>query len=311
MLTDVSGLSRGAREDGGEPVTDALASREAETDAPPQPGDAGRCDPTKAFGAPVALASLNLPAENDRAARLTPDELTIYFSSDRTNQRRIYRAIRARVDDAFGPPVLLDELTTPSFDFLAAEPSADGLELIIEVRGLDGGTGGADLRRVTRATTTARFGNAVDISSVNTGENETDPHLGAAGLELWFARFVSGGEDIFVSSRTTLAADLGPPSLLAGAVNSPSAADTDPVPSADRTELFFQSDRGGTPRIWVAHRSSATEPFGAPVHVKELDGPGTNDVPNWLSTDRCVLYMTSYRGSGNGIADLYVATRPR
>ena len=308
LLTDLSGFSEvvASGDAGGDSATDAL-TKEAAADAPP-PSDAGRCDPTKPFGAPVALAALNLPAENDRAAQLTPDELTIYFSSDRSNERRIYRATRARVEDPFGPPALLDELTTPSYDFLTAAPSADGLELIVEVRGLDGGTGRSDLRRLTRASTAVLFGSSTDISSVNTGEDETDPHLGAAGLELWFARRVAGKFDIFVSSRSTLAAAFGSPSPLAGVINAPSASETDPVPSADRTELFFQTDRDGTARVWVAHRSSVTEPFGTPVHVTELDGPGTNDVPNWLSPDRCVLYLTSYRE--NAIADLYVATRP-
>jgi hypothetical protein len=313
LLTDLSGLSGRARADGGDSdfhadsgsASDALLSGEA--DAAPQ--DAGRCDRTKAFGVPVPLGTLNLPDENDRAARLTPDELTIYFSSARSSSHRIYRATRARVDDAFGAPALLDELTTPSYDFLAASPRADGLELIIEARGLDGGTGGTDLLRLTRATTGAPFANAVDIGSVNTGVNETDPHLGGAGLELWFARTATDGIDLFVASRATLTADFGSPSQLAGPVNSSSGADTDPVPSADGTELFFQSDRLGSARIWVARRGSPTEAFGAPVHVTELDGPGLSDVPNWLSPDGCVLYMTSY--SGSGLADLVVATRPR
>jgi len=307
LFTDLSGFAgdavdAGDASKGGEDSgRDALVSEEA---APTN----GRCDPTKAFGPPAPLAALNLPDENDRAARLTPDELTIYFSSDRSNERRIYRATRARIEDPFGPPALLDELTTPSISFIAATPSADNLELIVEERAVDGGGGGSDLRRVTRATTSAPFGNATDLG-VNTAQDETDPQLGAGGLELWFARPATGGYDLFVASRPALAAPFGPPSSLAGVVNRPSVSDTDPVPSADGTELFFQSDRDGPSRIWVAHRRSTSEPFGAPVHVSELDGTGTNDVPNWLSTDRCVLYMASVRGSG--IADLYVATRPR
>ena len=309
LFTDLSGLAGDLQPPGAGLEGGADSGRDVVTPEEAAPTrDAGRCDPTKAFGAPAPLAELDLPGENDRAARLTPDELTIYFSSDRSNIRRIYRATRARTDDAFGPPALLDELTTPSVSFTAAAPSADGLELIIEQRAVDAG-GGADLHRLTRATMAAPFGNATDIGSVNTAQDETDPHLGAGDLELWFARPAIGGFDIFLASRPALAAPFGPASSLAGVINRPSVSETDPVPSADGTELFFQSDRDGPSRIFVAHRTSPSEPFGAPAHVKELDGTGTNDVPNWLSTDRCVLYMTSTPGSG--ISDLYVATRPR
>ncbi|CAN5924086.1 hypothetical protein BH11MYX4_BH11MYX4_37850 [soil metagenome] len=306
LLTDLSGYS-GAHEDGGGGADSAGRDAPgADEDAPR--GDAGRCDPTKPFGAPLPLAALNLPCDSDRAARLTPDERTVYFSSDRSNARRIYRSTRAGAAEPFGPPVLLDELATPSTAYIAAAPSADGLELIVEERDTAADTAG-DLRRYTRAAATGRFGNATEIGSVKTNLDETDPNLGAGGLELWFARPAGARYDIFVASRTSLAAPFGPPSALVGDVSRSSAEDTDPVPSADGTELFFQSDRDGPARVFVAHRSSAAEPFGAPVHVAELDGSGTNDVPNWLSTDRCVLYLTSTPASGP--SDLYVATRPR
>jgi len=312
LLTDLSGLSSGVADGGGVGKGDAGADAPRSEDGAPPPSDAGpvlgRCDPTKPFGAPVPLTTLNLPGDDDRAARLTPDELTIYFASDRTGERRIYRATRATVDAPFGAPTMLDELTTPGgIDFLTATPSADGLELFVEQRPSAGG-GASDLRRLTRAAPAGPFGSGADLDSVNTSANETDPNLGGGDLELWLAR-TGATADIFIAKRATLASAFGPANPLAGSVNTTSSHESDPVPSADGLELFFQSDRGGPARIWVARRSVASEPLGTPVHVAELDGRGVNDVPNWLSSDRCVLYMTSY--DQNALADLFVATRPR
>jgi Tol biopolymer transport system component len=312
LLTDLSGFSGPALADGGrdsavEGQGPGDAASETET-APPI--DAGRCDPSKAFGAPVALEALNLPTENDRAARLTPDELTIYFSSDRSNELRVYRATRAKVDDAFGPPVLLSELATAPIAFRAAVPSTDGLELIVETRVTDGGSGRSDLARATRASQADSFGPLANIAGLSGTADDTDPNLTAGDLELWLSMSPGASAyDIFVASRASRTEPFGPPVKLPGEVNGATTPESDPVPSADGTELFFQTNREGGPRIWVAHRASRSESFGAPTHVTELDGPGTNDVPNWLSPDRCTLYMTSIDASN--IAKLYVAKRGR
>lgn len=307
LLTDLSGLEGPAA--GVDAAPEARAPEDAPSDETAPPIDAGRCDPSKPFGTPVPLATLNLPTENDRAARLMPDERTIYFSSDRSNTLLIYRATRANIDDQFGPPVLVDELATAAVALRAAAPSADGLELILEARVADGGSGRSNLARATRTTPAGRFGLAVNIPGLAAVADEIDPNHAAGDLELWFAAPGANGYDIFVSSRTSLAAAFGAPTLVPGDVNASATPETDPVPSADGTELFFQTNREGASRIWVAHRASRNEPFGAPTHVRELDGTGTNSVPNWLSPDRCVLYLTS--SDPSNIAKLYVATRGR
>lgn len=273
----------------------------------------GRCDLAKPFGAPVPLDALNKSGDNDRAARLTPDELTVYFSSDRSNAARIYRATRPRLEESFGAPALVDELQSAlPGAFSAALPSANGLELLVEHRVTE--TGGArppDLYLFTRGAPSGPFANPSPITALNTGGTETDPNFAANDLELYLARSTNDtGIDLFVARRESASPGtaFGPTSPLAGNINT-NANETDPVVSADGLELFFQSDRSGPARVWVSRRSSVSEPFPEPVHVTELDGSGDNDVPNWLSADRCVLYMTSYR-QGN-LAHLYVATRPR
>jgi hypothetical protein len=311
LLTDLSGLANGTRDGGGAAADGPLVdSGDAAAPNEAAPNEAGaRCDLNKPFGAPVPLAPLNLPTENERSARLTPDELTIYFASDRTNLYRIYRATRAKPDDAFGAPVQLDELASSAVNYRTAAPTPDDRSLIIEQRMVDGGGGRGDLVIVTRATSTGPFGAPTNIGGLNTFEDETDPQVTAAGLELWFARSAgTSSYDIFMSSRSELTEPFANPSRLSGSLNQPASSETDAVPSADGLELFLQTSREGKMRIYVARRDSKADPFGAPVHVPELDGLGANDVPTWLSPDRCVLYLTSF--SPAAVADIYVAKRP-
>ncbi len=63
-----------------------------------------RCSPTAAFGAPVAVTALNT-SSRDEVARLSPDELTVYFSRDRPGGRGnfdIWIAARASTSAPLG-----------------------------------------------------------------------------------------------------------------------------------------------------------------------------------------------------------------
>lgn len=67
-------------------------SEEKKQDAGVKPADAPtdaavqqpRCNPTASFGAPVAITEINTGGARDESASLSPDELTVYFSSNRT-----------------------------------------------------------------------------------------------------------------------------------------------------------------------------------------------------------------------------------
>ncbi len=82
----------------------------------------------------------------------------------------------------------------------------------------------------------------------------------------------------------------------------------DPSFTEDRLELYLGVD--GLPegaQIWRSSRPSATEPWGAPVLVPELNPPGGNSSMPGVSSDGLTIYFTydpiiSFR-------QLYVATR--
>lgn len=79
---------------------------------------ATRVDLQSAWQAPQPVAEINSGA-NDVAAMVRDDLLAVYFASDRTPSSGnidLYIATRATIGDAFGAPVSLSTINTPSFD---------------------------------------------------------------------------------------------------------------------------------------------------------------------------------------------------
>src|SRR5581483_4002119 len=106
-----------------------------EADAPFQ-FDAGTgCDGATAFGAPVAIAELN-STSNDVSATLSPDELTVYFGSDRPGHigaGSIYSATRATRSAAFGTPALVANVNNANQDVVNPSISGDGKNLYLQI----------------------------------------------------------------------------------------------------------------------------------------------------------------------------------
>lgn len=78
-----------------------------------------------------------------------------------------------------------------------------------------------------------------------------------------------------------------------------------PVISTDGLELFFRSDVGSNPELWVASRSDAHGPFEQVSLLAELNSPA-DDNPGGISADALTIYFGSNR---NGNFDMYQATR--
>jgi hypothetical protein len=122
-------------------------------------------------------------------------------------------------------------------------------------------------------------------------EYSNEPYLLADGRTLYLSGKspASRGNDIF---RT-----VGDPPQFGGAAVEVPGLPSDgeelaPVVSSDELEIFFASDRDGIGKpfdIFVATRSSTTQPFSAPTRVETLSTVGI-DWPLWLSPDGCDLY---------------------
>src|SRR5208282_5292188 len=100
---------------------------------------------------------------------------------------------------------------------------------------------------------------------------------------VYFSSNRLGAESLFMASKSG-GSTFGEPTLISELVAPSAANDISPVVTADQLTIFFASNRSGNSDIWMATRSSATAPFGAPVEVSVLN-IGDVDYPLWLSPD--------------------------
>jgi len=286
------------------------SSTETPVDAPAMdaPVDAPRmCDPLAKFGAPMPIPGLAMV--DGGTARLSPDELTIYFSS--TAPAELWVAHRSASTEAFGAPALIAAQNSSSLEF---DPtvSSDGLTLWFSSNRV--ANEGTHLYVATRASTLAEFGVpgvAATINATDTTQADVHPFLTADGNELWFVSSRAGGGgalNIWHAARTS--GGFAPPAIVPE-LNS-SSEDWLPTLSADRLTVYFASTRpaAGTKGgfdTWRSHRSTVNDGFREPTLVDELNTAG-NEAVTWLSADNCRVYGAG-ASSGSGIYRLYVATR--
>jgi hypothetical protein len=300
LFPDVSSLSSGD------------ASVEASGDGPiDAPADAGAaCDPTKPFGAPTPLAAINT-AGDELNARLTHDELTIYFvrydSSDGGTGADLYTATRPTTATTFSAALPLSTLNT-GFQEWDPSPTGDNLTLYF-TSDRTGSVGHDDIWVATRTTTVGAFGNPTNVSTLNSTEYEDQGYVLADGLTIYLASNRTGAEEIYRATRTSSTTFSIDVSQALSAVDV-SGFDYKPVVSQDELTLYFArgaSDGGqNSDDIWVSQRASTADPFGAPTPVTELDTPDEED-PTWLSDDGCRLY---FERDSNGSFDVWVAVKP-
>lgn len=137
------------------------------------------------FNAVSALATINSSRRDDRPW-VSPDELTIYFSSQRASVTDdVWRATRSARSDAFGAAVAVTELNSSGNDagiFL----TPDGLVALF-ASDRSGGLGGVDIYRSVRADISSPFSTPKLVSEVSSTADDIDPQLTADGQELFFA----------------------------------------------------------------------------------------------------------------------------
>jgi hypothetical protein len=290
----------------------AIGDTDAGRDAIAPPDDGGgdggpRCDLTKPFGPVVLFPSSGV--DNDASGRLSSDERTIYFASDRGTSPKRFRAwtaTRQSVAEPFGVPVVVGDAAAASLFDPAV--TSDGLTAFFQATDSVSSTL-SRLQMGTRTTRTAAFRGFTPVAGIaGPGDDDRDPFLAENG-SIFFARQARDGgakSDLYVASPVAMG--FAPPTELT-ALNT-NASERDPVLSSDGLEVFFSSDRGqaGISRIYAATRSSPSAAFGPASKVLELGGANAYEAPTWLSADRCVLYLAS---DNPGITRILSTTRGR
>jgi Tol biopolymer transport system component len=275
------------------------------------------------WSVPVNLGAVVNTASIEQHPALSPDGLSLYFSSDRpggAGGTDIWVSRRSNGTAAWQTPRVVSALNSEASEFAPAfDPTGHWMFFGSERAG---GCGGRDLW-------ISRRGDLKDDQAwkppVNlgcdtvswTGFDDGPTYFRDGKFSVLF--FISdrpggiGARDVWSASHH----DGGPFSAPTNVAELNSAADDSrPVVREDGLELFVTSQRvgsvvsGTTPSsdIWVARRTSPALAFSAPVNVTELNTSAAEAAPT-LSADSKTMIFHSNRPGGQGGLDLWTSSR--
>jgi Tol biopolymer transport system component len=277
------------------------------------------------WSAPQNLGAVVNSSANEQHAALSPDGLSLYFSTDRSGGAGgfdLWVARRANPTAPWQSPVAIPALNSPASEFAPAfDPTGHWLFFGSE---RDGGCGGRDLWMSYRANRhddlawkpPIDLGCGLSWPGFDDGPTYFRDNRGVGTLFFISDRPGSvGGRDVWMATHRNGGA-FGAPVNVAE-LNS-AADDSRPVVSTDGLEFIFTSQRigsipsGATPSsdLWAATRSSTAVAWSAPVNLGSLNTSATEAAPA-LSADATTLVFNSNRAAGQGGLDLYVATRTK
>ncbi len=272
--------------------------------ATPSDGGAGDAAVLGPFSQAAAIPGLADPAADDDPS-LTGDLLELYFKSDRGGMSDfdIWLARRDSVDEPWGDPVQVNELSTKSFE-ATPEVSLDGLTITFASDRAGGGGGAVDLWTSTRLTRDDPWDPPAPLAALNTADDEFAAVTDQGGQHLVFNRMVAGHSyDLFesVGSGDSWSAPL-PLANLSTAVYE-ADSHLDPV----GVELYFAGELADAEGrdIYRAARGDPASDFAAPERIAELATAGADEDP-WVSPDRRLIVFSSDR---SGDQEIYAATR--
>jgi Tol biopolymer transport system component len=272
------------------------------------------CDVTKPFGTPILVPGLNgSSSADDGTARFSADERTAYFYSDRAGYQ-IFTATRASRTDTFSTPQPIGGYGITSGagnEFKFPTLTTDGLTMFFESD--PGGT--YQVIVATRSDVTASFTTSAPVAGINAGPDDSQPFVLPDGSALYFmstrndGSATAGTADIYRAARASSGQFTTP--VQVSTINT-SAGEYAPVPTPDELVLYYASSRSDGPArggfdIWMTKRASVNDAFDPPVNVVELN-TSINEIPDWISPDRCRLYFDRLGASGT-VDKIYVAER--
>ena len=256
---------------------------------------------------PGSSHALNTPAV-DGCASLSPDGLTLLFTSNRSGKFKLYTATRSSNSEGFGPPNLMPApvndshndscptLTSGKTLYFSSDRDDPANDIYVTKLGPDGWSEPENLG-----------------SNINTpGMLDESPafYEDDQGREvmLFSSRRLDGSQGKIYQSVNG-----GPKSLVGGGPNS-SASDNRPSVTRDGLTIFFDSTRYGTlggPDLYYATRSNTSEPFGSAIHLQNLSSPAFDARP-FISKDGSMLTYSSARiGSKSAAPDIWFSSRDK
>ncbi|MGA7121811.1 MAG: hypothetical protein WBY94_17015 [Polyangiaceae bacterium] len=302
-LLGVIGIDSGAEQATPDDAHVADVQAEATADA------TSLCDPSKAFGPPVLLSSLQ-STDKQGGLRLMPDELRGFFWSARDGGPgfiNLYEVTRPDLDASFGGIKLLNNVNFPASLNMDPTTTASGGLLIYRYRMGRTDSGVDQLYWAERADAASDFPVGTPVPGLDAGTMyNVQPYILPDGTELYFSSI--SGMDFGIYRALFAGGVFGAPSPVSE-LNLPGTNEGDPLVTADDLTIYFSSTRPGgvgLQDIWMAQRPDKSSAFSGLVDLKNVNSSGV-DAPTWISPDGCRLYLSSDRADAG--FDLYVANR--
>lgn len=262
----------------------------------------------RAFGRPQLVANVNTSFD-DLCARLSPDEKTMWFTSDRGDSRprpdgwELYVTTRAKTSDPFSVPTKLATLESNLEDGCPTV-TGDGLRIFFQTRRTNGKL---EIWSSTRSSTSVDFPAPSRVDAlVPSGWETWNPYVLPDGSAIYHSGASSSGTHMHRAAA--MGTSFGAPQPLLSLAMSQEQA---PVVTQDERWIFYAQagTMGGRDfDIYVSTRASTSVPFPTSTVVQELSTPGY-EFATWISPDGCRMYFTSERAGGPGRDDIWMAER--
>lgn len=294
-----------------EPVSDAASAGD---------GAVAHCNPTTPFGMPKVVTALNSPMtmndSNDEDAYLLADGVTVWFSSNRSGAFHAYQAMGTSNDAAsFTSATQLSDSTQPVERPVELDSGLTMLGVTQSVT--QSGVTFSTIGIAHRMSPMASFGPLDTMGAVKnvndyTGNIDTlDVYSPPDGNVMYFSSDRDGGgiHHLFRSARNDQG-DFGMPEPVAISGVDNTMDLVFPVVSADERTLYYAIVVNQVAQVYRATRPSTTGTFSnaAALHLDAPDRTVKSTSPSSVSSDDCVLYLTTDDGQG-GQRKIYVATR--
>lgn len=250
---------------------------------------------------------------NDFIPELSPNGLSLYFTSDRpggVGAFDLWVAQRTALDAPWGMPVNLGPVINSAAGESAPHLSRDGHHLYFAST-RPGGIGSNDIWISWREHTHDDFAWQPPVN-LGSNINSVSFDAGASQLypEFYFTSMRESAPNLDIFMSRTQGNTFGP----ARKVEELSSAGNDQRPSIrfDGLEIFLSSNRSGSmgrQDIWVATRPDRAARWNSPVPLgAEINTPSFDQQPS-ISADGQTLFFSSNRPGGLGGVDLYTASR--
>jgi hypothetical protein len=294
--TSAASLGTDSDSDGG--AVDSASSGDDSTGADdhntwPAPDLSNPCDTTAPFesvGLVDGLVGIR--------ARFSPDErVALFVDTSPAGDLDIWQAERTDLESAFGPPVVVAELSTVDNE---SSPTAtpDGLTIYFD-RYQGGGT---SIFRAQRRDVDDAFDAPTEVLSFRVDHVEA-PYVAMNPDRIYFGSSAGAGGTLHVTWPEGNGLAVGE-----AIVDVPfSELVFRPVVTADDLTMYVQYLQTGAPTsIGVMHRDDPTEVFTDPAVVPGTPTDGALPTPSWISPDNCRLY---FEDATTQVPGVYVASR--